>query len=167
MGACTSQDSSGQSISTTAAEAAAKSRGSNTTACQVFDTAELKGKSFHQTAHEGFVRAQKELGVTTKLLESKSEADYAPDIASFVEQGGDLIIPGGFLLADATQTSAEAHPEQKYSIVDFDFVDNKPDPPNDIMNGFLAGVQQYLKEPGKSVQVLGWNGTEGMFAGDF
>ena len=68
-------------------------------------------------------RAVDELGVTEKVSESKSEADYEPNISNFVSQDCDLIIPVGFLLDSATQTSAKANPDQHYAIVDVDFFD--------------------------------------------
>jgi len=36
-----------------------------------------------------------------------------------------------------------------------------------FMNGFLAGANAYNKDAGKSVSVLGWDGTNGQFTGDF
>ncbi|GAB4013130.1 BMP family lipoprotein [Nocardioides ultimimeridianus] len=36
-----------------------------------------------------------------------------------------------------------------------------------FMDGFLAGVNQYNKDTGKSVKVVGWNGKSGQFSNDF
>jgi basic membrane protein A len=36
-----------------------------------------------------------------------------------------------------------------------------------FMDGFLAGVNYYNEQKGTSVEVLGWDGTEGLFTGDF
>ena len=35
------------------------------------------------------------------------------------------------------------------------------------MDGFLAGVKQYNKDNSTNVEVLGWDGTTGLFTGDF
>lgn len=43
-----------------------------------------------------------------------------------------------------------------------------PIPPVTIfMNGFLAGMNHYNEEKGGSVELLGWDGTDGLFTGDF
>ncbi len=36
-----------------------------------------------------------------------------------------------------------------------------------FMDGYLAGVRYYNQEKGKDVQVIGWDGSEGQFTGDF
>ncbi len=36
-----------------------------------------------------------------------------------------------------------------------------------FMDGFLAGVQQYNADNGTEVEVLGWDGSDGLFTGDF
>jgi basic membrane protein A len=187
------------------------SGGDQVTACQVTDTGGVDDKSFNQTANAGLVRAEEELDVKGSVLESKSEADYEPNIQTFIDQGCDLIIPVGFLLDSATQAAAKANPDQKFAIVDVDFFDT--DSGTDVkfpnveemtfatdqaaflagyaaagtsksgkvgtfgglqiptvtifMDGFLAGVQQYNKDFSKNVEVLGWNGTTGLFTGDF
>ncbi len=93
------------------------------TACQVTDTGGVDDKSFNQTAFEGLERAEAELGITTEVLESQSQDDFAPNIDTFIEQGCDIIVTVGFLLGDATQAAAEANPDQKFAIVDVDFFD--------------------------------------------
>ena len=57
------------------------------------------------------------------MSESRTEADYEPNLSNFVDQDCDLIIPVGFLLDGATQTAAEANPDQHFAIVDVDFFD--------------------------------------------
>lgn len=88
-------------------------------ACQITDTGGVDDKGFNQTAWKGVQDAEKELGVVGKLLESKAETDYVPNINSFISEKCDIIITVGFLLGDATKTAAEANPGAKFSIVDF------------------------------------------------
>jgi basic membrane protein A and related proteins len=88
-------------------------------ACQVTDLGGVDDKGFNQTAWKGVQDAQKDLGVEGKLLESKAETDYVPNINSFVAEKCDMIITVGFLLGDATKAAAEANPNIKFSIVDF------------------------------------------------
>ena len=203
---CASEDEEASTTSTTVASVDVK-------ACQVTDSGGVDDKSFNQTANEGLNRAGTELGVETALLESSTEADYEPNIQTFVGQGCDIIIPVGFALDGATQAAAAANPEQLFAIVDVDFFDFSGDTPKDVtfdnvseltfatdeaaflagytaasvsksgkvatyggrpfptvtifMDGFLAGVQQYNKDFDKNVEVLGWDGTDGSFTGDF
>lgn len=88
-------------------------------ACQITDTGGVDDKGFNQTAWKGVQDAEKELGAVGKLLESKAETDYVPNINSFISEKCDIIITVGFLLGDATKTAAEANPGAKFSIVDF------------------------------------------------
>ena len=56
-------------------------------ACQITDTGGIDDKSFNETAWNGFLRAEEELGVEVKYLGSTSEADYDPNIQAFVGEG--------------------------------------------------------------------------------
>ncbi len=54
-----------------------------------------------------------------KVLESKAETDYVPNLQSFVQAKCDIIVTVGFLLGDATKDSAVANPRIDYTIVDY------------------------------------------------
>ncbi|HEX5367639.1 MAG TPA: BMP family ABC transporter substrate-binding protein [Acidimicrobiales bacterium] len=97
--------------------------GGDFTACQVTDTGGVDDRSFNQTAYAGVEQAADDLGFEPQLLESQSEADFAPNIQAFLDQGCDLIVTVGFLLGDATAEAAEAHPDQLFAIVDNDLFD--------------------------------------------
>ena len=92
--------------------------GSAGLACEVTDTGGVDDKGFNQIAHEGLLQAEAELGVATDLLESTTDADYAPNLQSFVDKGCNVIVTVGFLLADATKAAAEANPTVQFAIVD-------------------------------------------------
>ena len=87
-------------------------------ACQVTDTGGIDDKSFNATAWKGVEDAVSEFGVDGKYLESQQQTDYAKNFNAFIEEGCDLIIPVGFLLADDTAAFAEANPDVLFSIVD-------------------------------------------------
>jgi len=87
-------------------------------ACQVTDVGGVDDKGFNQAAYEGLLQAQAELGVAVEYLESQGDADYDPNLQSFVDKGCDVIITVGFLLADATKKYAEANPDVAFAIVD-------------------------------------------------
>jgi basic membrane protein A and related proteins len=99
--------------------------GSDFTGCQVTDTGGVDDKSFNQTAYKGLEDAADELGFEPDFLESQSEADFAPNIQAFLDQGCDLIVTVGFLLGDATADAAEANPDQLFAIVDNDLFDTE------------------------------------------
>lgn len=84
----------------------------------ISDVGGIDDASFNQNTWDGVLRAEKELGVQGRFLESKSQADYESNITEFAEQGYDLIVTVGFLLADATAKMAEVYPDQKFAIVD-------------------------------------------------
>jgi basic membrane protein A len=96
-------------------------------ACLVTDTGGVDDRSFNQTAYAGMQRAESELGVEISVLESTSDADFEPNIQTFIDQGCDIIITVGFLLGDATAAAAEANTDQMFAIVDFDFFDDAGD----------------------------------------
>lgn len=111
-------------------------------ACQVTDTGGIDDKSFNATAWLGMQRAEKDFGVEIQYLESQQQSDYEVNLNTFVEAGCDLIVPVGFLLADATSAAADTNPDQKYAIVDVDYLGQ----PNILGNAtkidqgtFLAG----------------------------
>jgi basic membrane protein A len=100
--------------------------------CYVSDTGGVDDRSFNQTIHEGMVRAEEELGIEYDFVESQVAADYAPNLTAFVNDDCDLIIPAGFNLGPDTVASAEANPDQKYAIVDYDIFDFSVTPPEDV-----------------------------------
>src|SRR5215203_983911 len=67
------------------------------TAGQVTDTGGVDDRSFNQTAFEGLEEASEEVGFEPQVLESESEADFAPNIQTLIDQDNDLIITVGFL----------------------------------------------------------------------
>lgn len=87
-------------------------------ACQITDTGGIDDKSFNATAWKGVEDAVAEFNVDGKFLESQQQTDYEKNLNAFIEEGCDLIIPVGFLLADATAAAAPANPDIFFSIVD-------------------------------------------------
>lgn len=84
----------------------------------VTDVGGINDQSFNQGAWEGLQRAKEELGVEVGYLESATEADYVSNIETLVDQGNDLIVACGFLMADTIKEAAEAYPDQKFAIID-------------------------------------------------
>ncbi len=110
------------SLALAACQPAAAPAEAKTKICQVTDTGGIDDKSFNATAWSGMERAAKDLGVEVSYLESQQQSDYEVHLNSFVEAGCELIVPVGFLLADATSAAADANPDQKFAIVDVDYL---------------------------------------------
>jgi len=91
-------------------------------ACQVTDVGGIDDKSFNATAWKGMEDAMAEHGIEAKYLESQQQTDYEVNINAFVEEGCDLIVSVGFLLGDATAAAAAANPDQKFAIVDVNWL---------------------------------------------
>ena len=83
----------------------------------VTDVGGVNDKSFNQTSWEGLQALDPEV-FEVNYLESKTDADYQTNINTFVDEGYDLIICVGYMLADATREAAEANPDQLFAIID-------------------------------------------------
>lgn len=96
-------------------------------ACMVSDEGGFDDKSFNQSGAEGLDRAGDELGVQINKVESTAETDYTPNVDSLVNQGCNLVIGVGFLLADALTEAAVAHPDVEFALVDSGFGEDAGD----------------------------------------
>ena len=83
------------------------------------DTNGLNDKSFNHLGNLGRLKAQKELGIQTKVYVSASEADYLPNAVAAAQAGSGAVVMNGFLLSDATSTAAKQFPNIKWAITDF------------------------------------------------
>ena len=84
----------------------------------VTDVGGVKDGSFNQSAWEGLQRAGEAFGCEVKYIESKGDADYVPNIESFLDEDYDLIVCVGYMMADAVRDAAELYPDQKFAIID-------------------------------------------------
>jgi len=103
----------------------------------VTDIGGLNDRGFNSLANKGLEDAKAQLGIDGRVLESKSDADYIPNLSEFGDQGYDLIISVGFLMTDATTKAAKAYPDSTFAIVDSAF-----DPPLDNAQGLLFKEQE-------------------------
>jgi len=121
----------------------------------VSDVGGVDDASFNQNTWEGLQRAQEDLGVEAKFIESQAQADYEKNITEFAEQKYDLIFTVGFLLADATNKMAAQYPEQKLAIIDGASAAETPNLKGIIFNvdeaafpaGYLAAAWADMKDP--------------------
>ena len=84
----------------------------------VTDVGEIDDKSFNQSAWEGALRAEAELGAQVDYIETVDAKDYGANIALFADAGYDVIVTVGFALGDATVEAALAYPEINFIGVD-------------------------------------------------
>ena len=87
----------------------------------ISDTGGVNDESFNQSTWEGLQQAQEKYGkdkVQVKYVESSQEADYTPNIETFVEEDLDLIIGVGYKIAGAIEEAAKNYPEKEFAIVD-------------------------------------------------
>ena len=91
-------------------------------ACQVTDVGGIDDKSFNATAWKGVEDAVAAYGIEGKYLESQQQTDYEANINAFIEEECDIILPIGYLLADATLAAAEANPDMPFAIVDVNYI---------------------------------------------
>ena len=153
--------SSGSSTSTSSSS----SSGSNFKVGLVTDIGGLNDHGFNHLAYVGLQRAEQQLGIKGRVLTSSSGADYLPNLTTLARQGYNLVIPVGFLMADATDTVAKAFPNTKFAMVDSDSTAEKGNPKNiegllfeeqqaGYLAGYLAGL--YAKEKGyKTISSVG------------
>src|SRR4051794_23496810 len=123
----------------------------------VTDIGGLNDRSFNQLANQGLERAKSELGVDTRVLVSKTNSDYVPNLSTLAQQKYDLVVGVGFLMADAMNTVASKFPNTKFAVIDVDATTLKDNPANlaglvfkeqeaGSLVGYMAGL--YLKDNG-------------------
>lgn len=84
----------------------------------VTDGGGINDKSFNQSAWEGLQQLNKETGVQVKPLESKSDADFEPNLNTFVKDNYDLTWGIGFMMNTALKKVADENPDAKLASID-------------------------------------------------
>jgi len=90
----------------------------------------VNDESFNQSAWEGALKAQEEYGVEVSYLESQSDADYTPNIETFIDRDTDLIVGVGFQVSDAIKEAVESYPNQDFVMIDSSYEAGKEIPKN-------------------------------------
>jgi basic membrane protein A and related proteins len=127
----------------------------------VTDIGGLNDRGFNHLSYVGLQRAQRELGVQTRVNQAKSTQEYIPNLSDFARQGYDLTIGVGFTEAIAIDTAATTFKDANFAIVDVD-VRDEPHKPKNLLGllfreeetgylvGYLAGLVE-KRRPGKDV----------------
>ena len=106
----------------------------------VSDVGRFNDKGFNQTQLVGLKKAARDLKIQYRAVESRSAADYLPNMASLARSGFNMVISAGFLLSDATEQVAAQFPNTKFAITDVDVANFKSHPSN--VEGLTYATQQ-------------------------
>jgi basic membrane protein A len=105
----------------------------------VTDIGGVTDKSFNQSAWEGLQKLKTDSKADVKYLQSKSDADYTPNLNQFVKDKYTLTWGIGFLMGDAMKDVATKNPDAKLAIID-----NVVDAPNVESVTFAENEGAYL-----------------------
>src|SRR5438309_5592881 len=84
----------------------------------VSDVGRFNDKGFNENQLVGLKRAAKALHIQYRAVESRSEGDSLPNMASLARSGYNTAISASFLLGDATEAVADQFPNTKFAITD-------------------------------------------------
>ncbi|MDX6437566.1 MAG: basic rane protein [Gaiellaceae bacterium] len=132
----------------------------------ITDQGQLDDNGFNELAFRGLKRAEKELGIKGRVIESASAADYIPNMSSLAREGYDLVIGVGFAQGDAIGKVAQKFPDVGFAIIDVDqaFVPGKPKNVQGLLFreqevgylvGYLAGLQEKRRDGADVVSAVG------------
>jgi basic membrane protein A len=131
----------------------------------VADAGQLNDNGFNELAFKGLKRAEREMGITGRVVEAKTAADYVPNMSTLARQGFDLIIGVGFAQGDAIAATAKRFPDTSFAIIDVDhsFLKGKPANVQGLLFreeqvGYLVGYLGALeaeKAGGKAISAVG------------
>src|SRR5690554_3565031 len=95
----------------------------------ITDATGIDDKSFNAAAWRGITEVYGESvgntpsrGVLYDVVTSQTQDEYIPNLRNAAEEGYDLIMVTGFTFADAVGEIAPQYPDQKFTIVDVDWV---------------------------------------------
>lgn len=136
--------------------------------CMVTDQGGIDDRSFNASAWKGLQQAEQNLGIEVKYVTSKSESDYTPNVQSLVNEDCGIIVTVGFSLGDATLASAQANPNERFTIVD-ENPDADPDTdgvqPTDNIKPLLFNTAEAAYLAGYLAAGMTQTGTVGTFGG--
>jgi basic membrane protein A len=84
----------------------------------VTDTGGVDDRGFNQFSIDGLDKAEEDLDITKRVYVSNSADDYEPNLEAAVDDGNELVIAVGFLLAPSTIKVAKANPDVSFAGVD-------------------------------------------------
>ncbi len=132
----------------------------------IVDKGQLDDDGFNELAFRGLERAERELGVTGRVVEAASAADYIPSMTSLARRNYDLIVGVGFAQGDAIGKVAQRFPDVSFAIIDVDqaFVPGKPANVQGLLFreeevgylvGYLAGLEEKRRAGADVISAVG------------
>lgn len=134
----------------------------------VTDTGGLNDHSFNHLADVGLQKAEKDLGITGNVVESKKASDYVPNLQNFANKGYNLVIAVGYLMDSAVKQVAKQYPNTKFLIID-DSITGVPNITSAIFKteqcGYLVGAMAGLMEKQQGIQGMNSQNVVGVVGG--
>ena len=84
----------------------------------VTDVGGLGDRSFNDSAYRGLIASRDGLHAFIQVLQSRSAADYQPNLNALTNLHYDMIYAVGFLMGLDLDSVAKQHPQQRYAIID-------------------------------------------------
>ena len=110
------------------------------------DVGGLGDKSFNDGSYGGLQKAADEFGLEARVVESKQQTDYIPNLSGLAEDGAKVVFAVGFLMAEAIVEAANNNPDTHFAGIDI-WLDPEKAPKNALgllfkeqESGYLAGV---------------------------
>jgi len=82
----------------------------------VTDVGKINDGTFNQYAYQGLKKAEKDLGIGTKYIETQAQADYGKNIQSLVEAKCEIVVAVGFMMGDAIKEASGKYPDTKFPL---------------------------------------------------
>jgi len=89
-----------------------------TTLGMVTDVGGLGDRSFNDSAYRGMLRSKSELGAYIQVLQSRSAADYQPNLIALTNLHYQMVYAIGFLMGLDLDSVAKQNAKQAYAIID-------------------------------------------------
>jgi basic membrane protein A len=123
----------------------------------VTDIGGLGDKSFNDSAYAGLKEAKARLGAEIEVLESKSAADYQPNLTALADEDYAEIYAIGFLMNNDLAQVASNYPQRRFAIVDA--VVDRPNVTSITFKeqdgSFLAGALAAMVTKSRTIGFLG------------
>ncbi len=123
----------------------------------VTDVGGLGDKSFNDAAYAGLLQAKAKLGAEVQVLQSKSAADYQPNLTVLADEEFDETFAIGFLMHKDLEAVARNYPRRRFAIVDA--IVDQPNVTSITFReqdgSFLAGALAAMMTKSKTVGFLG------------
>ncbi len=112
----------------------------------VTDVGGLGDKSFNDGSYQGLLKAKADFGIDARVVQSKQQTDYIPNLSGMASDGANVVFAIGFLMADALVEAAQNNPNTRFAGIDI-YLDPAKAPKNaegllfkEQQSGYVAGV---------------------------